>query len=57
MEQIVLFMIVSFALALVVILKKDALPASIRKPLALVSIFMVATSFIMLVISLYQMGL
>lgn len=54
--SLILFMIVSFALAIVVIFKKDSLPERIRRPLALFSLFMVAASFIMMVVSFFQMN-
>lgn len=55
-SSIITFMIVSFALAFVMILKRDTIPDKIRRPLAIAAIFMVCSSFIMLIVGLFQMG-
>ena len=53
---LVTFMLVSFALAAVLIFKKETIPERIRRPLAIFSLFMVSAAFIMLVVSFFQMG-
>ncbi|WP_240903858.1 hypothetical protein [Chengkuizengella sediminis] len=53
MENTVIFIIVSFALALVLILKKDSISQPFRKYLAIFALFMVICSFVLLVISFF----
>lgn len=53
---LMVFMIASFALAIIVIWKRETIPERLRRPLALASTFMVGASFTMLVISLFRMG-
>lgn len=50
------FLLTSFALAGVVILKKDAIPPRVRRPLAILSLVMVVTSFVMLVMAFLRLG-
>ncbi|MFS1511964.1 hypothetical protein VQL36_05945 [Chengkuizengella sp. SCS-71B] len=52
-ESLVIFIIVSFALALVLILKKDSISQPLRKYLAIFALFMVICSFVLLVISFF----
>ncbi|MDP5274518.1 hypothetical protein [Chengkuizengella axinellae] len=52
-ESLVIFMIVSFALALVLILKKDSISQPFRKYLAIFALFMVLCSFVLLIISFF----
>ncbi|WP_199622143.1 hypothetical protein [Paenibacillus alkalitolerans] len=53
---LVLFVIVSFCLAGVVILRKEAIPQPLRKILAIFSLVMIAASFIMMTYSFYTAG-
>lgn len=55
-NTLVTFIIVSFALAAVLIFKKETIPDRLRRPLAIFTLFMVTAAFIMLVVSLFQMG-
>jgi glucan phosphoethanolaminetransferase (alkaline phosphatase superfamily) len=48
---IVTFVIVSFCLALILIMKKDSLPPAMRKGLALLALVMVVISFALVVYS------
>jgi hypothetical protein len=50
------FWIVSFCLAGVVILRKNAIDPRFRRPLALVTLFMIAVSFVLLVVELFRLG-
>lgn len=50
-ENVATFAIVAFSLAIVIILKKDTIPAPLKRPLAITSLVMVATAFILLVYS------
>lgn len=52
-ESVVLMIIVSFSLALVLIMKKDSIPERLRRPLALLSIVMIAVSFALMVYSFF----
>jgi hypothetical protein len=51
-----MFLIVSFALAGVVILRKDSIPQPMRKYLAIFSLIMIVSSFIMLTYTFYTAG-
>ncbi|MFF2481555.1 hypothetical protein [Paenibacillus sp. NPDC058071] len=53
----IIFVIASFALGAVVYMKRDSLPANMKRSLALISILMIAFSFFLIVYSLYSMGL
>lgn len=48
-------MIVSLCLAAVVILKKESIPQSLRRPLATFSLILVVASFVMMMIALYRL--
>ena len=52
--SILTFVIVSLALALVLIMKKDTLPAGFKRPLAILAIVMVSCSFILIMYSFLQ---
>ncbi|TVY06661.1 hypothetical protein [Paenibacillus cremeus] len=52
--SIVTFMIISFALALILIMKKDSLPAGVKRPLAILALVMVAFSFVLMVYSFFS---
>lgn len=54
--SIITFMIVSFALAIVIILKKDSLPDQVKKPLAMITLVMVISSFVMMLVYFFSMG-
>ncbi|CAG7625376.1 hypothetical protein PAESOLCIP111_02719 [Paenibacillus solanacearum] len=49
--SIITFLIVSFSLALILIMKKDSLPSGVKRPLALLALVMVAFSFALIVYS------
>ncbi|MED4602503.1 hypothetical protein P9314_17695 [Paenibacillus validus] len=49
--SIVTFIILSFCLALILIMKKDTLPSGVKRPLALLALVMVAFSFGLLIYS------
>lgn len=51
-----LFLIVSFCLAAVVILKRESIPPVLRRPIAIATLIMVAAAFIMLLVSFFTMG-
>lgn len=52
-EIIVVFLIVSFSLGLVLIMKKESLPDRLRRPLAMMAVAMVAISFALMVYSFF----
>lgn len=52
-ESVVLMLIVSFSLALVLILKRESIPDRLRRPLALLSLVLVAVSFALMVYSFF----
>ena len=50
--SVVTFTIASFSLALVLILKKDSIPAPMRRVLALIAIVLVSSSFFLILFSI-----
>lgn len=50
------FLIVSFCLAAVVILKRDSIPESLRRPIAIATLVMIVAAFIMLLATFFTMG-
>ncbi|MEF3302720.1 hypothetical protein [Paenibacillus sp. GYB003] len=54
--SIVLFTILAFSLALVLIMKKDSIPPQLRRMLALVAIVLVSCSFFLIAFSLLYAG-
>jgi len=53
---IVAFIIVAFSLAAILIMKRDTVPPSLRRGMAIVTLILVAFAFFMIVYSLLQMG-
>ncbi|RKN84959.1 hypothetical protein [Paenibacillus ginsengarvi] len=54
--SIVLFTILAFSLALVLIMKKDTIPPQLKRMLALVAIVLVSCSFFLIAFSLLRAG-
>ena len=54
--SILAFVIVSFSLPFILILKRDTLPATFKRPLALLALVMVSCSFILIFYSLITLG-
>lgn len=52
----VIFVIAAFAAGGILILKRDSLPQSMRRGLAILSILLIAFSFFLIVYSLFNMG-
>jgi len=52
---VVTFTIVSFSLAVILILKRETIPVPIRRPLAILAIFMVSCTFFLIVFSLLSL--
>jgi uncharacterized membrane protein len=50
---LVTFLIVVFCLAAVLILKKESIPATLRRPMAITTLVMVVAAFIMLMVSFF----
>ncbi|WP_162830535.1 hypothetical protein [Paenibacillus senegalensis] len=53
--HVIAFIIVSFCLAVVLLLKRDSIPPRIKRGLALVTLAMIAFSFFLVVYSFMQM--
>ncbi|MBP1154740.1 hypothetical protein ACVLD2_001352 [Paenibacillus sp. PvR052] len=51
--SVVTFMILSFSLALVLIMKKDTLPPGVKRPLAIIALVLVSFSFVLLIFSFF----
>ncbi|MEK8126370.1 hypothetical protein WMW72_00420 [Paenibacillus filicis] len=51
---IITFIILSFSLSLILIMKKDTLPASVKRPLALLALVMISFSFVLMIFSFLQ---
>ncbi|GLI05332.1 MULTISPECIES: hypothetical protein [Paenibacillus] len=52
--SILTFMIISFSLALILIMKKDSLPANVKRPLAILALVMVSFSFVLMIFSFFS---
>ncbi|TCZ74261.1 hypothetical protein E0485_19970 [Paenibacillus albiflavus] len=55
-DSVLTFIIVSFVLALILILKKDSLPAKIKRFLAIITLVLIVISFILVLISFFNLG-
>ncbi|WNR43213.1 hypothetical protein [Paenibacillus roseipurpureus] len=55
-SSILTFVIVSFCLAIILIMKKDSLPAQTKRYLALLAIVMVSISFVLILLSFFHVG-
>ncbi|MEC0230236.1 hypothetical protein [Paenibacillus alba] len=55
--SIITFVLVSFCLAIILIMKKDSLPAQMKRYLALLAIVMVSLSFVLILISFFGAGM
>ncbi|WP_274365994.1 hypothetical protein [Paenibacillus thermotolerans] len=53
---LITFIIVSFCLAGIVILRRESIPQPMRKYLAIFSLFMISASFIMLTYTFFTAG-
>jgi len=53
---ILTFIIVSFCLALILILKRDAIAPPMKRYLAMLALVMVAMSFVLIVMSFFGLG-
>jgi hypothetical protein len=53
---ILTFMIVAFAYALIIIMKRESLPERLRRPLALTGIVLVLLAFILMMVSFFLPG-
>lgn len=51
----ILYMIVTFSLAIIIIWKRENLPAKLKRPLAFLTLIMVSAAFILFLVSLYRM--
>lgn len=51
--SVISFIIVAFCLGAVLILKKDTLPANMKRPLAIIAIIMVSFAFFLIVYSFF----
>jgi hypothetical protein len=52
-----IFIIAAFGLAIVLILMRERLPANIRRPMAIISIFLVLFAFFLIVLSFFRAGI
>ncbi|WIV20638.1 MULTISPECIES: hypothetical protein [Paenibacillus] len=55
-SNILIFIVSAFLLGVVVIVKKDSLPQRLRRPLAIISILLIAFAFFLIMYSLLTMG-
>jgi hypothetical protein len=53
---ILTFMVVAFAYALIIIMKRESLPERLRRPLALIGIVLVLIAFVLMMISFFLPG-
>ncbi len=54
--SILTFIMVSFCLALILILKKDSIPSPMKRTLALLALVMVSMSFVLIILSFFSKG-
>ncbi|MDF2721768.1 MAG: hypothetical protein K0Q59_1443 [Paenibacillus sp.] len=54
--SVVLFTILAFSLAVVLIMKRETIPPQLRRMLAIVAIVLVCSSFLLIVFSLFGAG-
>ena len=54
--SIIAFIVAAFALSAILILKRDSLPAHVKRPLAITALVMVSFAFFMIVYSLFTLG-
>ncbi|TLS54271.1 hypothetical protein FE782_02700 [Paenibacillus antri] len=50
------FLVVSFCLAAVVILKRESIPDPLRRPIAVSTLVMIVAAFVMLLVTFFTMG-
>ncbi|RED65605.1 hypothetical protein [Cohnella lupini] len=55
-EATVIFIIASFGLAVVLILSRERIPEQLRRPMAIISIFLVLFAFFLIVYSFFRIG-
>ncbi|WP_454190434.1 hypothetical protein [Paenibacillus sp. Marseille-Q7038] len=55
-SNILIFIVSAFLLGVVIIVKKDSLPQRLRRPLAIISILIIAFAFFLIMYSLLTMG-
>lgn len=55
-DHLLIFVIASFALAGVILMKRESIPDKLRRPLAAFSVFMVLCSFVFIMIAFLQLG-
>jgi len=51
-----IFIIAAFSLGAIVIMKRDSIPASMRRGISLIAIALIAFAFFLIVFSLFNMG-
>ncbi|PZD95942.1 hypothetical protein DNH61_10925 [Paenibacillus sambharensis] len=51
-----IFIIASFSLGAVILMKRESIPASMRRGIALAAIVLIAFAFFLIVYSLFNMG-
>lgn len=50
---VITYIIAAFGFALLIILRKNSMPESLRRPLAIVSLFLIISAFILMIISFF----
>jgi len=55
-SALAVFLIVSFCLAAVVILRRETIPPQLRRPIAISTLVMIVAAFVMLLVSFFTMG-
>lgn len=53
--SLIIMLIASFALAVIVIIKREEIPERARRPLAIASLVLVVASFSLFIVSIYRM--
>ncbi|WP_083927154.1 hypothetical protein [Paenibacillus terrigena] len=54
--SILIFIILAFSMGAILIMKKDSIPAPLRRVMAIITILLVAFAFFLIVYSSFQLG-
>lgn len=52
----IIFIILAFSLGAILIMKKDSIPSNLRRPMAIVSLLLVAFAFFLIIYSAFRLG-
>lgn len=53
---ILIFIVLAFSLGAILVMKKDSIPTSLRRTMAIITILLVAFAFFLIVFSAFRLG-